>query len=271
MTHIKLNQTVYRKIGQGILLLWVLFIAACSERRAYTSAEMQVVVDSLVIIRNPTQAILSKQLADSGYHAIQHPGTLDAYHYYDINCWYYRNGEQFDTALMYADSMKLSLEGLSGVEAEYAHALLNKGVVLKDKHRYAEALKEFYAAEVYAGSFLDTCSAAEIYLNIGTMLYEQMNYSGALPYLKRAEEGSLLCPKFHHVKYFVFSQSSMNIIGLCHERLGHYDSARMYYRKGIDFVRKRPETHPDDAGFAELCEGVLLGNLGNVELLEGQL
>jgi len=39
-----------------------------------------------------------------------------------------------------------------------------------------EALKQLYAAKIFTVNTIDPCEATDIYLNLGTILYEKENY-----------------------------------------------------------------------------------------------
>ncbi|MBI1221096.1 MAG: tetratricopeptide repeat protein [Bacteroidetes bacterium] len=256
--------------GCHFILGGLLFFGiACSSEEASNSPEMAQLLEFVVKHKNPASMELVKRVTDSTYANIQQKRSLDPYEYYDIQSWYARCAQDNPKALKYADSMILSLKGLQGVQGMYAHALNTRGIVLKDQHLYNEALKQFYAAEIYTNTFLDSCASSEIFKNIGVMLYEQQNYPRAIDYVRKALAGARTCNESNHTTYFIQLQSCLNLIGLCYEKKEQLDSARIYYKQALEFLASRPKSYPNDAGFAELASGVVLGNLGNTEMLAG--
>lgn len=254
------------------LLTWVFlacFLCQCDQKQAEPSASMKALLEEVNQIRSPNNKEKAKLQLEEGFRIIEHPNALDRYYYYDFYCWYNQEEKDWPLALDYADSMKAVLQGISGVEKQFAHALNTRGAVLKRMRLYSEALKEFYAADVFTVKYLDSCSSAVIFANLGAVLYEQGNYLQSLNYYKKSCQSAQTCAESERTKYFITLQSSYNSLGLCFENLNMPDSARVYYQKAIGFLEVRKQRFPEDSNFSEMAQGVVYGNLGNTEMKAG--
>lgn len=211
-----------------------------------------------------------KSMMDSGYALLPSPSSIDPFFYYEFYNWYHRQRGENELALQFADSMLLTIEGLPHVEGLLAHGLVTKGIALKSLNQYPEALKAFYAANVYAEEYTDSCSASEIYVSLGFVLYEQQNYREAIRYINKAYHGTQSCAPTDFQHYFVRQQMSLNALGLCYEKLGKKDSALLYYQKTLDFIDQQLSKDFPNAEFLEVAKGVVYGNMGTVEIQLGK-
>ncbi len=210
----------------------------------------------------------ARQLLDSGFLSIPDPRPMDRYYYYDFHSWYYREKQERETALLYTDSMMTAIGDIPGVETHYAHALNTRGVLQKELNQYSEALKTFYKAEVFTAKHLDSCASAEIYANLGSVLYEQKNYPSSIEYYYKAVTSTKSCKKKDR-EYFITIQSCYNSLGLCYERLSEYNRARNYYRKALNFLSQQGRFYEEERSFVQTAKGIILGNLGSNELAAG--
>jgi len=249
----------------GLLLIF----SACVKPTPEKSAEMQALLYRVNSIRNPAMAIEAKRMMDSGYAALPNRSEIDPYFYYEFYNWYHHEHNADSLAIIYADSMLASLKDYPGVEDLRAHGLVTKGISVKALNQFSEALRLFYAANTFTEKVTDSCASAEIFISLGFMLYEQQNYHKAIHYLNRSFDCTMSCSPNDFSRYFVRQEMSLNAIALSYEKLGHYDSARLYYQKTLDFVDEHIQGNKPNLDFAEVVQGVVYGNLGNLEILVG--
>ena len=249
----------------------MLLFNACVQPTPEKSAEMQALLYKVNSIRNPAMANVVKSMMDSGYAVLPKPAAIDPFFYYEFYNWYHRQQGENELALHFADSMLLTIEGLPHVEDLLAHGLVTKGIALKALNQYPEALQAFYAANVYAEEYTDSCASAEIYISLGFMLYEQKNYRDAIGYLSKAYQGTQTCAPTDFQHYFVRQQMCLNALGLCYEKLGKNDSALLHYQKTLDFIDDQFSSKFPNAEFLEVAKGVVYGKMGTVEIHLGKL
>jgi len=208
-------------------------------------------------------------LLDASFHAVENKRPLDWYHYYEYWAWIKWAHGEYPAALRYTDSMISLLTPLPNVEKEYAHSLVQKGILLQAMNLYGEALREFYAANSYAERYIDKCGSAEVYNSLGAVLFEQESFQEALYYYKKSTDAASSCDSLDFRGYFITIQNSLNSQGLCYERLKQLDSARILYTQGLEFINHFEHLFPSDTTFTISAKGVFYGNYGNTELLAG--
>ena len=203
-----------------------------------------------------TKPIFGKQLLWRKYAA-----KANYYQYYDQN---------FLKRRVYVDSMLL----VSGEEKEkfgyeYAHSLFAMATLLQDQKKYNEAFAYFYKGRAFSGERVDNCRMAEFNNSLGIIRYRQERYRDALPYLHQAVSEIQACKSVMFQYSFTLYQSTLNSIGLCHEKSGQIDSAIVYYRKALGFIRSHENLHPGKENSVMAAKGVVEGNLGGALAIGG--
>lgn len=260
-----------KTLGLCLLIFWV-FLSSCVERdKQLSSPEFDEAIEYLSTIQSEKHISIFKKSLDSAFNQVKQKRPLDWYHYYEYSAMHTMLKGDIDVALQYSDSMLNVLTDVPGVESEYLHALIQKGVLYQRINLYSAALNEFYSAGTYAEQFLDECGSAKVYDNIGILLFEQKSYQDALYYFDKARQGAWGCDTSEYHNFFLQLQSVYNSIGLCHEREGRLDSARKYYETGLNFIYRFEKLYPKNTDFIQAVKAVLYGNLGNTELLSGNL
>ncbi|MHB1279347.1 MAG: tetratricopeptide repeat-containing sensor histidine kinase [Bacteroidia bacterium] len=252
------------------VLLFGMSLLSCDDRNEeFSTPQFDQAVLDLNIIRSEKYITTFLYSLDSAFDRVEQKLPLDWYHYYEFRAWYFMIQRDMNTALLYTDSMLQTLTPLPGIEAQYANALIQKGILLQHLNLYSAALNEFYTAGSYAERFLDPCGSVRVYNNVGIVLVEQGNYEEAIYYLEKARQGAMGCDSTDFADFFVNLQSIYNSIGLCHERRSNLDSAKFYYQEGLAFINRYEGLYPRNHDFILAARGVFYGNLGNTELLAG--
>lgn len=255
----------------GIFLFLLSLLACTPSDSSLSSPEFDLAMEDLNHYRAERYLDVFPRKLDSTFKAVKNKRPLDYYHYYEFWAWIKWVQDDIPSALKYTDSMLTLLTPLPQVEREYAHSLVQKGILLRELNLYSEALREFYAANSFAERFIKGCGASEVYTSLGSVLFEQQSYEEALYYYQKSAQAAMECDSLDFHDYFIDIQNSYNAIGLCFERLGNYDSARIFYDKGLEFIDKHVPQFPNDSIFMFSARGVFYGNYGNTELLDGNV
>ncbi|TNE81793.1 MAG: tetratricopeptide repeat protein [Bacteroidetes bacterium] len=254
-----------------ILSLAILLgITSCSQKNQRLSTqEFQDVVRSLNTIRSAKYQDQLIPSLDSAFELVEHRRPLDWYEYYDMHAWNAWVDKDLESALSYTDSMILVLTPVHGVESEYLHALVQKGILYQDLNFYSEALKSYFTASAYAEKYMDKCGSGEVHYNLAKILYIQGNYSDAIQYFQKAFESSQACDSKGFDQFYFIGQGSLNALGLCYENLNEWELAKESYQKALHLIDKHSESFPNEKSFSLTAKAVIQGNLGNTERLLG--
>jgi len=196
------------------------------------------------------------------YQAIQKPSHIDNFNFYSRKSWYFRRLGDWKLGLIYTDSMLAELTPILGVEKQYIKTLNIRGGILRGQKMYDEALKQLYAAKIFTENTSDPCEATDIYLNLGTILYEKENYEESLLQYRWIINTLAICSENNIKPYLYNLNAAFNAAGLCHEKLGNYDSSLFYYQKSLALLREKGPEFPEQSDYVSSAEGVTRGNLG---------
>ncbi len=221
--------------------------------------------------RNSLQRDSIINLVDEAFASIKKPKPLDYFQKHDLKCWYYKDLEDRETALLYADSQIMATQDIPGAEDEYVHGLISRGYMLRELYHYSEALTAYYQAELLSEKYLDSCSAAEVYSSIGAVLYRKEDYGDALNYYRKAIDKVKHCSDTLYQKKFISLQAMYNSCGISYSKLGMHDSAVVFYQKALDFIASGRSRFPRDQSFINLAVAVIKGNYGESALRLGHL
>lgn len=140
---------------------------------------------------------------------------------------------------------------------------------LRLKH-YDIAYRYYYKALSMAERASDTCAVGYYHLKIGLIMYDTRQYRDAAQYFAKAYESCLTCDK--NFGYFYRTQELLNDIGLCYERTKQYDSAILYYKKGIQLLEENKDNFPANRkGLMGIAVAIVKGNLGGAYTKAGML
>ncbi len=204
------------------------------------------------------------------FQAIGSPTHFDRYNFYSRKSWYYRENGAWEIALIYTDSALAELAPLHGVEKHYIKTLHSRGMILRVRRMYDEALKQFYAAKVFTDHTSDPCGATAIYLNLGTILYEKENYKEALEQYHWVMNTLSKCDTLSLNPYLYNLNSAFNASGLCHEKLGNYDSSFYYYQRSLTLLQNLGPKFPRQSNYVKAALGVTMGNMGFTYMMRGE-
>lgn len=255
-----------------VMLVFLLGLGSCREKdNLLSSPEFVKAMGDLNQYRSEKYLDIFPKLLDSSFNTLEKKRPLDRYHYYEYWAWINYVQEDFAPAISYTDSMLLVLTPLPNVDREYAHSLVQKGILLRDLNLYSEALREFYAANSYAERFTNQCAASEVYASLGYVLFQQESYEEALSYYKKAVVAARTCDSTRFEQFVAPIQNYYTSKGLCYERLGIRDSAIFMYQRASDFIDLYEDKFPRDSTYFFSARGVIFGNWGNVEMQGGNL
>lgn len=200
------------------------------------------------------------------FNEIKQPQPLDYFNLYAAKSWYLRESNSPELALLYADSMLLSLNTVSDVNDEYIHALKTKSMILKWMKYYDHSLRELNAALVFAEQTNNHCIKGQLYYSMATTYYAKANYEPSIKYYHKTIEALSLCDTTAFNPFVYLTNASFNGLGLCYEQTGYYDSADFYFLKSLAMIDTYGERFEKDAidHWKHAAKGVTKGNRGFV-------
>lgn len=129
-----------------------------------------------------------------------------------------------------------------------ADLLNTKGVLLKEKGEYQQALSAYLVALHIREAQADSVKIAVLLSNIGSLLSEQNKISESLKYQLAAKKISEKIGDKNSLLY------SLNDIGVLYGQMNNMDSAEFYFRKALQISKE----------VNLKMEGALLSNIGNI-------
>jgi signal transduction histidine kinase len=170
------------------------------------------------------------------------------------------------------DSMYAMVKGRTDrYPQNYAWTVYNHGTLLLVERRNDEAFDRFHEGMRFAEQRLDSCDVGTFYDALGRIKIKQSRFAQAIPYLKKAVDYQGACrPSPAEKGRMPLTQSIINDIGICYERLGKLDSAAHYYRQALDVLSGLAKQYDMQKGMSEHYHGEFLGNLGGVYALTGK-
>ncbi len=251
-------------------LALILGLISCTQTtHNLATPEFQEVVTELNKIRSEKYVHSLLPKLDSAFQQCKTKRPLDWYEYYDMHAWHAWSMKNLESALSYTDSMITVLTPFNGVEGEYLHALVQKGILYQDLNLYTEALKSFFTASAYAEKYMDQCGSGEVHYSLAKILYIQGNYPDALQYYQKALSSCRQCDTSSFDQFYYIGQGALNSIGLCYERLNEYKLARENYRDALRFINRYAKNFPNESNFSRSAKAIIEGNLGNTERILG--
>ena len=118
---------------------------------------------------------------------------------------------------------------------------------------------------------MDSCSFTSYQGNLISVLYLQNKYREAIKAMLEGDAQNVKCGAVGFGPQFGDRQGTLDNIGLCYENMGIYDTAVIYYKKGLEFIEQNKDRYPADSESVKICRAVIVGNLGNVYMKQGDL
>ncbi len=215
----------------------------------------------------------SMRYLDSVYSHFQHAGPGDLYRKYLWKRGYYYD-KDYSKSLIYCDSMLYVMKDLADNKKytkSYVNALLNKGDVLVAQKRLTEAFEYYYKAKQIGETTHDTAFLADYYNQLGMICYRQEKYAEAARYFKSATQLRLVCG-LQDFGAFSFIQENLDNTALSYDRAGNYDSADVYFRKALNYIKANEARFQDAANYKRYiiaAKGIIYGNQSFMYLKKG--
>lgn len=226
------------------------------------------VIDRAAAINDAGYTQRALYYLDSFYHYASPAGmgVIDTFHYYYFHFDIYNRSKHHALALLYADSMQLSLENSpykSKYMKQYIEAVFSKGDALFAAGNYNAAYKDFYSAKMLAKDNFDSCSLNHYNYRLGMVLYKQERYDDAVNYFKQSVAELQYCD--FSFSSFYRTQENLDNIGLCYYHIGMNDSALLYFNKAINYVKDKFPLFPDkNVKLYNTALAVIYGNMASV-------
>jgi two-component system sensor histidine kinase VicK len=214
----------------------------------------------------------SFRFLDSSYQSIQPDDNADLLTYYEFCYNYYRREHRdYQTALLYADSMLsvMSDAGTSGYSERIARAYSSRGDALFSLGMYDKAYSNYYQGRMHAVASHNICAIADQDYRLGMVLYRQERYKQASDYFKLSLEGNKNCEQ-GFVRFYRH-QELLDNIGLSYHHMGRNDSAIYYYRKTLEYIDSRAAEFPANRqSRMDQARAVVYGNMATAYYKAGK-
>lgn len=188
---------------------------------------------------------------------------------------YFYGNKNFTQMYVYADSLESYLiqnKLTKSYPNYYEDALYAKGDYLFETLKYEDALRYYYEAKKFEDEQkLDSCTYSKYFSKIRTFYYDKGEYEKAIPFIHLNIKQIENCNPNNNVQLsFSRLQADMNTLALCYEKMGMYDSAIYFYRKGIQYNLSKANITEIPIRKKDLNLGIYYGNLGGTFLLSKQ-
>jgi signal transduction histidine kinase len=176
---------------------------------------------------------------------------------------------QYETAMLYADSMLNMVEkaGVTRYKTEYALANYNKGDILFNQKNYNEAYSYYYKARSVGKTTLDSCTLGEYSFRLALVLYRQSRFGEAARAFQLSFQESSTCT-IDFGKYYRLQQV-LNNVGLSYYKAGNNDSALFFYNKGLAYINRSAPNYPERESMNDVAKAVIYGNMADIFRLKG--
>ncbi len=258
----------------GLLCLGNLFYFSCENKTVSLEQKSQ---DVDRVLEEASRLLNSGRLRQTGLYidsAFQNLGELtpaDEWqkHYFYTRLYLFFHKDNLN-AQEHLDSMLLAIKDKEAAhKKEHAQNFFSKGDLLKAQKRYQDAMKYYFDGREFARKYLNECETSDLTYQLGLFKYTQRQYKDAIPLLRQAYKEVQTCPQVDQELYLVNPQKYINTLALAFEKLGQLDSAAYHYERALAFLSAKREDYPQDEQFISIAEGVVLGNLGGVNLKLG--
>lgn len=223
-----------------------------------------------------THPNLAIKFLDSAFNAFPHPGIQDLFNKYRFMGGYFFDLKNNDAkVLLYNDSALWVIRDHIHDKAfvnEYSDALFNRGFLLIQQKRYAEAFAVDIEAKNITEQNGNNCSLSGYSVTLGWISNLQGKYLNAARYTKQGLQEMSNCGSDNYTR-FVTMVEKADDVGIYYYRYGMQDSAMYYYKSALDLLNegKSKFAHQitDSGKFITVYTGIVYGNLGSVYYKKG--
>ncbi|SJZ88083.1 tetratricopeptide repeat-containing sensor histidine kinase [Sediminibacterium ginsengisoli] len=272
-----IRQWLLQKTGWVICLMAIVSCGHSGSRSSEASPFFQSAVahaDSLALDNKTGQAL---RYIDSFYHSNDRKAAIaDHYLKYVTRIRWFKDKNDFVSAGINADSALKLLLPYADDDAYNllcAEAYLVKGDMLYYQGLFSNAYPYYFQGSRIAKSRTDSCYynhyMARFDLRLAMISYRMEDYTTAISYYNQARTHLSVCTT--GFDYLYEYQGALSNTGLSYKRAGDPDSALLYYKRCIDFLRDNLPAYPAHKTFIEKATGVVYGNMGDVYMQLGQL
>lgn len=187
-------------------------------------------------------------------------------------CGYYKNQLHNGTkAMQYADSMIKLVETTTDVQLKKEHAAtayFSKGDAYFELKNYEQAYRYFFKGKKIAKENLDDCHLNDYSYRLGMVMYNQECYATAASQFLQCLEEVRSCEASFYRFYRI--QELYSNIALSYSKLKLYDSALVFFNKGLAYIEKNASAFDNTPNQSEVAKAVIWGNMGQIYLATGQ-
>lgn len=261
---------------KGILVLCLLIFASSCVQTDVEQYQTTPLLDSLRdkadIVAGNHHHIEAIKFLDSVYKKHRKHNIADKFEYYYFLQDRYRNLEDFNRSELYIDSMFWLIETTGSTErmaSQYAKANILRADILFAEADYSKAYEYYYRAKKLAEKSTDVCVLGYYNYRVALVLYASEKYEQAIDNFKEAFTQMNTCSDY--ISYYYRLQEILDNIGLSYYNLNKPDSALVYYKKAIDYIKQGEASydHSKEDLFNKAL-AVVYGNTGSVYMVKGE-
>ncbi|TWR31334.1 hypothetical protein FPZ43_02330 [Mucilaginibacter pallidiroseus] len=236
-------------------------------------------------IRQETEALWAKDKVkkgldhmDSAFSKLKNRTLLDYIRFYGMHYVYYQKTiKQYDTALVYADSMLMvARKGINTKDyaMNYAEANFCRGDALFEQRQFADAYQAYYQGYITGKSYFNLAAVADYTYRMGMIMYKQGHYKLAGKYFADSYTQNVAEMKEGVINRsfvgFYRRQELLDNIGLSFKKENQNDSALVYFNKALAEIDSNEAKYPERKLHVNMARGVVYGNMAEVYIQKGE-
>jgi signal transduction histidine kinase len=260
-----IQQIAFRTLSIAITLL----LFACGRTNYTSNVHNAPLADSIVNrakeLMNDGDVEMVSRFVDSAYRSFPKPGTIDLWKKYNL-LYKFHLDYLSDTVKVkaYTDSMLSVLGGHEHLyKKQYALTFFALGDLALARRQNNEAFNHYYDGRAYAEKNLDSCSLAQFTSQLAMVRYNQLKFTEAISYFKKAMLEHKACGENNDVdNALLLPQNLYHMIGLSYGQLHDKDSAISYYKMAIKTIEMKAHLFPKNKIAVQAALGEVYGDLG---------
>jgi len=272
--HFKLLRCLYYGTGNAFLLIFLLLITSCQQKKAESpgySDAFKPVFDKVSVLFGTNRLEQGMHYLDSSMNRINKP-TIDdkfralAFHY----TYWTKEKNNNKRALLCADSM-LNLANQSVTQQQYVLNYAEANYAMGDSYfsmeQYNNSYQHYFKGYIVAKNNLNNSALSDYTYRLGMIMYKMGNYKLAEGYFKECYR---LSPKIQdNFSNYYRNQEVLDNIALSFKHNNEPDSAIMYFNKALKYISEYGPRFKDRPKMMDIAMGVVYGNKAEVLITKG--
>jgi len=234
------------------------------------SQDFQPVVDTVSYLFELNKPNIGIHYLDSSVQQLSNLTPTDKFRIYSFHFAAATREKHGDKALLYADSMLMSIKPMTNKNAYmplYGEAKFAKGDALFELGHYNEAFNSYYQGYLTGKNSLNNCTLSDYTYRMGMITYKEGNYNSSADYFKESFEQCTSCKE--EFTSFFRQQEVLDNIALCYKNTGQLHIALIYFNKALNYIDKHSKDYQSRHEILEVARAVIYGNKADVLSKQG--